>query len=404
MTRPAHFCLVLLLVWQLKVGCQWAFTNCPAQLGIPRRLAGRTVRQVRERRQASPRPRPKQRGTGEDEHTPPRVITSRVRNAASAAEVLTVMQSEQENPELNLISVSAAWCRLAQLQHSINAEVADSLTFRMFVRLTQSLMAKPEARTVANTLWATARLQVRAAPQLATLWTSLASAINATVSDMREQHIANSIWAVAKIATSNHGSEALLKSMPLLASRVPTVISKMTSQAVANVIWATGQLSDDPGHAAKSQCLREVLPIAVSHACTVLPVATMQEVANSCWGLALCDYHDTTFLEAVAARVSNEATGWSMSSAQLDLPSLLFAFARLKAEGHDDMLGVAAEKLTPMLFRIHDWYLCATTWSYQQLDRGDNFLAFRQHLEEEVRRRQLSEEDVERSRLGPDAW
>lgn len=45
------------------------------------------------------------------------------------------------------------------------------------------------------------------------------------------------------------------------------------------------------------------------------------------------------------------------------------AFARPKAINHDDdMQGVAARKLSPILPRINDWGLCALTWSYQQLD------------------------------------
>ena len=136
----------------------------------------------------------------------------------------------------------------------------------------------------------------------------------------------------------------------------------------------------------------------------VLAAATPQELANSCWGLALSDYYDAAFFEAVAERVAGEAAEWKPAGAQLDLPSLLFAFAKLKAEGHDDMLGVAAKKLAPVADKINDWGLCASLWSYQQLDTGCNFLAFRQRLLLEVKRRQLSEEDVEHSRQGPEAW
>ncbi|CAJ1383996.1 unnamed protein product [Effrenium voratum] len=86
--------------------------------------------------------------------------------------------------------------------------------------------------------------------QLATLWTSLASAVKTTAKDMNEQELANVIWGVAKLTTTNPDCEELLSVLPALARRVPAVISGMTSQAVANVMWATGQLSIKSGHAA----------------------------------------------------------------------------------------------------------------------------------------------------------
>lgn len=41
---------------------------------------------------------------------------------------------------------------------------------------------------------------------------------------------------------------------------------------------------------------------------------------------------------------------------------MLCAFARLKAEGYDEMLA-AAEKLMPLLTGMNPWGLCALTWS-----------------------------------------
>ncbi|CAJ1425585.1 unnamed protein product [Effrenium voratum] len=101
-------------------------------------------------------------------------------------------------------------------------------------------------------------------------------------------------------------------------------------------------------------------------------------------------------------RVANEAAVWKPAGAELDLPSVLCPFAKLKAVGRDDMLEVAAKKLSPMVGKMNDWGLCATLWSYQQLDTGIVFLTFRQRLESEVAQRQLLNEDVERSRLGPE--
>ncbi|CAJ1397299.1 unnamed protein product [Effrenium voratum] len=220
---------------------------------------------------------------------------------------------------------------------------------------------------------------------------------------MTAQGIANSIWAVAKLANT-FNSEAWASLLPSLVSKVRVVVPDMIAQHTSNVIWATGQLSVDPSHAAISQSLREVLPLVVTQAGTVLASATAQELANACWGLALCDYTDASFLRSAADKVTNEAAGWKPVGAQLDLPFVLCSFARLHADGHDDMMNAAAEKLAPMLSQVNDWGLCAVFWSYQQLDINDNLLAFRRNLNVEVKRRQLSDQDVVRSRLGPEAW
>ena len=481
---------LLLLALRFSAVCQWSFTAGPTDSDPKGRLLGRTARRVRERRQVSPRPRLR-RTEGDSSYTAPQVVTSRAKNAVSPSEILDIMQSEHDNPELNLISISAAWCRLAQLQHSINAETTTMPSFLMFVRLTRSLLEKPAglARSVANTLWATARLQGRASTQLAMLWAPLLSAANTTASDMNAQGVANSIWAVvklvtsdsncqalltvlpalakrvpavvaemkaqevsnvmwavAKLATTNANSEALLNMLPALASRVPAVVSEMKAQEVSNIIWAitklartrgdaeammgllpvlagripevvarmkaqevsnliwaTGQLSVVPSHSAMMQDLRKVLPVVVAQAGEVLAAAKPQELANSCLGLALSNYYDAAFFEAVAAKVVNEVAEWKPAGARLDLPEVFFAFAKLEAAGHEGMLGVAAQKLTP-LSRISDWGLCVLSWSYQQMDRSGNFLFFRQSLGSEVDRRNLSEADVKRSCLGPEAW
>ena len=408
MTRRVRSCLMLLLGWQLHAVCKPSLTAFAggSALSSNQRLEGLTVQRVRERCHAAPRARQRQTRKQADGFTPAKVITSRVKNVATASEVLVLMQLEHDNPNMDLIAISAAWSSFAQRKRSITAEVTASSSFSMLVQLSRSLLKKPAglARSVANILWATARIQGHRSSQLATLWTSLASAVKTTAKDMNEQELANVIWGVAKLTTTNPDCEELLSVLPALARRVPAVISGMTSQAVANVMWATGQLSIESGHAAMSRGLREKLSFVVSRAMVLLPSATPQELANSCWGLALSEHHNQAFLQAAAEKVANEAAQWKAELVELNLPPVLLAFARLKARGYDAMLVAAADQLSPMLARVNDWGLCATVWSYRQLHTQDEFLALRQKLKAEVARRHFSEQDVERSRLGPEAW
>ena len=163
------------------------------------RASRRVARKVRERRQQSPRPRQQGRLEGFG-HTDPRLITSRAKESASASKVLQVVWAERHNPELNLISVSAAWKRLTEVERSITKDVTGRDSMSMFLNLTQCLLEKPfvEARAAANIFWAMAKLQGCMSMQLKVLKTSLRNAIMITTKQMNAQEVSNVIWAVEK--------------------------------------------------------------------------------------------------------------------------------------------------------------------------------------------------------------
>mmetsp|Transcript_35193 Transcript_35193/g.93622 ORF Transcript_35193/g.93622 Transcript_35193/m.93622 type:complete len:93 (-) Transcript_35193:119-397(-) len=56
------------------------------------------------------------------------------------------------------------------------------------------------------------------------------------------------------------------------------------------------------------------------------------------------------------------------------------------------------------LGRVNDWGLCALTWCYTEIFPGVQCGDFRKRLKEEVVRRSLPEDAIERSQLGPDEW
>ena len=376
------------------------------------------------------------------------MITSRVKQAGSVAELLDIMQAERENPQMDLIASAAAWIKLAKRQRREIADLAKHSYSSAFVEQTQRLLEKPrgQAREVANIFWATAKLQehtpqlprfleslVRSVKQVSqgmnaqavsnVIWAvathsttstdmeallgllpALAARVRAVVSVMNSQDVANVIWSVAELCRKGVMSEDLFGLLPVLADRIPPVTSEMTQQAVANTIWATGQLCGDPSHSDETQGLREMLPTLLARASAVLPAAPPRFLANTCWGLALSRYSDADFLEAVARRVVDEAPGWHSRAAALDLPELLCALARLNAAGQTEMLSAVSKKLSPMLGSLSDWGLCAVAWSYRELDRNNHFVAFRHGVTAEVSGREFSEKDVEHSRLGPLRW
>ena len=361
---------------------------------------------MRERRQPSPRPWPQQRSKAGGGQGAAKKITSRIKQAVSASEVLGVIQEEHQNPAMDLIAICAAWTQLAGVQRSINQDVVESSYLSSLLDLSHQLLESPvgQVREVTGIFLKAAKLPDRLSYRIETLWTSLARSVQVIVNELDAQGVANVIYAIATLPTDGAASTAVVDLLPALARRVPAVAPKMTEQAVANVVWATGQFSANPSHYAISRGLRELLPSLVAQASVVLPTAKPQGLANTCWGLALSGYYDANYFQSVAEKVQDESEGWKPAGAQLDLPSVLCSFGRLKAIGHEDMLAVAANKLSPMISRINDWGLCALAWSYQQLDVDDSFLDFRQGLQEEVARRHLSETSLERSRLGPENW
>ncbi|CAJ1397262.1 unnamed protein product [Effrenium voratum] len=330
-------------------------------------------------------------------------ITRRIRQAEKASQVLKVMHKEAQNPKMSLVSVSAAWCRLARLpRRTLTTKALRDPSMNEFLSLSGSLLKEPAgyARQTSSIFWAAGKLQSRMRSELEPLWPDLAQAVAKVGEELDAQGVANVVYTVAVLPTAAFESVAgvLLR----LAERIPAVLPEMNSQEAANLMWAIGQLSRSSRQNAVPQGLREVVPALVARCGLLLPQALPQALANACWGLALVGHADPDFLAAAAKKVEDEADSWKPAGALLDLPSVLCAFARLKATGHEGMLQAAAKKLQPRLGQLNDWGISAMAWSYQQLDPEDE-LFFRATLDAELTSRGLGT-NLARSRHGPEQW
>ena len=58
-------------------------------------------------------------------HTPPEVVTSQIRDSASASEILERLGQERNNPGLNLINIGTSWEGLANFGHTVVREVEE---------------------------------------------------------------------------------------------------------------------------------------------------------------------------------------------------------------------------------------------------------------------------------------
>ena len=73
-------------------------------------------------------------------HTPPEVVTSQIRDSASASEILERLGQERYNPGLNLINIGTSWEGLANFGHTVVREVEEDPMMDEFVDLTLRLL------------------------------------------------------------------------------------------------------------------------------------------------------------------------------------------------------------------------------------------------------------------------
>lgn len=278
--------------------------------------------------------------------TPPKEITSRISDSASASMVLEVLESEHTNPALNMISICAAWVTIAKLQRTVSPEVAADPYWKDFIKITldllkEKLLQDPSntGRDCANIFWAAGSLRAQRIlwPYLDELTEALTEGVAFTSYFMNAQQVANAIWACGKLALSR---PTLKRTMTPLVCRLPDVVEECQSQQIGSILWAAGKLGreapqlleqmpllaevmpekiDDfgPQEVASSLLSISLLPADVStgllgevpqlaqRAGHVLHKMSGQQVANTCWGLAVIGNIDPQLI--IQARVGSES-------------------------------------------------------------------------------------------------
>ena len=167
----------------------------------------RVARKVRERRAAG-RAVQQRRGNNVKGSLDPRQITVEITKSASASDLLGVVRQERNNPKLDFIALAAAWARMAKMQQTLSETVLKDPVLQDFIALTQDgakrarVEAERNARAVANTFWAVAKLDEKLHVHVASLQSSLAQAAKQTAAYMEAQQVANMIWGTATLVES----------------------------------------------------------------------------------------------------------------------------------------------------------------------------------------------------------
>ncbi|CAE7377835.1 rib-1 [Symbiodinium natans] len=313
-------------------------------------------RRVRERRKVSRNPT--------SHGTNPMVLTSKLRNSTSPAELLSLLEKEVDAAVFNDFHMSATFTRLAFFKRSRRLSAIDArspvwprLTARLQVMLKTDMISP---RAVANVLWALVEIYQDINMHVASAVPALVRCVRNKAADMNEFDLSNSLWAVASL----HESEPeVLMAVPVIAERIPQKAASMVPQALSNCLWAAEYLRDaapavltavpaiaecilqkvkdfDPQGVSNilwaSANLQEAAPavlVAVPVIAEVVPhkVESMkpQEIANSFWAVANLQKAAPAVLMAVpsiAERIPQKAESMNPQ----ELSNSLLAAAKLQ--------------------------------------------------------------------------
>ena len=357
--------LLLCTVLDLMVSAgdsEWAFSvgvSCPhlrgsASGGYENRLP-KVPRRVRERRGATRKPQ----GPEPD----PRVLTSQISQAESAAAVLEIVGKEVDGQVFNEVHMSVTCSRLAKFsqrgrlsQRDVGNQVWHRLTARLRTMLKHDALP---ARNFANIFWASVELQKKVKGFDEKLLAELGSYAETSSSGMNPQDVSNVLWAAAKLQDV---APEVLTAVPAIARRIPQEVDGMKPQELANSLWAAANLQDvAPEVLTAVPAIARRIPQEVDR-------MKPQELANSLWAAAnLQDVAPEVLIAvpAIAARIPQEVDGMNGQ----DLSNNLWAAAKLQDVAPDVLAAVPAiaKRVPGKLQAFISLGLSTSLWACAQL-------------------------------------
>ena len=209
-----------------------------------------------------------------------RMITSKIKNAPTAGELLDFVGTVVDTPIFNYIHAAAAYTKLGNFQKKGQVgpkEVNSNALVRLDERL-EGMLLRKEVGTqgLANILWAIASL-VSDIPALRKIVPGLVEQIPGKVGDMIPQALSNLFWAAAQLQDD---APKVLNIVPVLVAQMVLDASKMDPQGLSNSLWAAGKL-----HGVAPEVVKAV-PALAAQACLKAGGMKPQELSNSLWAAA----------------------------------------------------------------------------------------------------------------------
>ena len=335
----------------------------------------RTTLGVRERRVSLHRKGPTGGKTGStDIKAQARALNSQIKQADSATELIAILKENVDAGFFDSIHASTAYHKLATFFKSDGFLPSICSGGPALVKLqarTEAFIKKGQVDSwaFANVMWAMAVLH-RELPLVMQLLPSMVTAFSVKTLDMAPQALSICLWAAVQL--KDVAPEAL-KIVPALVSQIPGKASDMTVQALSNTMEGLVSLQDS-------------LP-SVKLMLTA-PASTKED-----------------FVRFAALKVSEELLKLAGDDLQFAMPVVVWGCAR-SGRSFDVLLTAVGTRLTGanQLSPFPDWGVCALLWSYQALDTTGQFAEFQEALKSEVKKRKLSDSDVERSQVGYLEW
>ena len=360
--------LLALVFWLRRLGSTSefdlaGFTGWP--VSIQRHMLGHSCREgtrhavsrrVRERRKGSRDPA--SRGAPY-----PMVLTSKIKNSTSSAELLSLLEKEVDGAVFNDFHMSATFTRLAFFKRSRRLPAVDArsplwprLTARLQTMLVTDLISP---RVASNVLWALVEIHQDIGMHMASAVPALVRHVQDNARSMNAFDLSNCIWAVASL----HDAEPkVLKAVSAIVENIPRQASEFVPQALSNSLWAAAKLQEAaPDVLTAVPAVAERMPQKVE---SLKP----QELSNSLWAAAKLQDAAPDVLMTVPALAETIPRKVEIMNPQA-LSNSLWAAAKLQDAAPDVLMAVPAivEHITQMVESMIPQALSNILWAAAKL-------------------------------------
>ena len=326
-----------------------------------------------------------------------RVLTSKIKSAQTAGDLLDLVGQAVDKPIFNHIHASAAYVKLGAFQRKRKLFPSDAKS-PVLGRLNRQVLGmlkkgKVDAQGLSNIFCAAGSMFVDA-PAALEVVPPIAAQIPGKASDMGCQGLSNSLWAAAQLQNDASVSEVL----PGLAKHILLKAGRMNPQDVSNILFASMRLAD------REPAIVEVVPEMVHVFWSQIERMNVQDLANGLEAIVFFAKHrlkclgpleQADIVKDAVARLKQLLPKLEGDDVRLGVPMILWACA--KSETHDaKLLSDSADRFSSRksISSLQRWELCALAWSFRRLDKTSQFQDRLGRLEAEITQRGLNEPEV----------
>ncbi|WP_163372983.1 RAP domain-containing protein, partial [Endozoicomonas acroporae] len=213
---------------------------------------------------------------------------------------------------------------------------------------------------IANLLWAMAKLvdnRYEQTPEFNEAVASLLTCVNPQKDQFNAQGIANLLWAMAKLVDNGHEqTPGLIEAVAALLLHVNAQKDQFNAQGIANLLWAMAKLVDN-GHEQTPE-FNEAVAALLN--CVIVQKANFkpQEIANLLWATAklgeLVELNVvTSTFESLVYRISKNPQ-FSQEEISMSLWGVMVCCARLSLDSNANKSSVFEKHMNDLFIRLEN--------------------------------------------------